>query len=86
MPDGTEDMRLSTFGINSIAHRLPVDGQSLVSLGVLRIPVLQGAVERAGVDANEHLAKLGPTRDQITAIAVATAKARAACWLPFPST
>ncbi len=75
MSDHAEDMRLAPVIINRIAHRLPVDGQPLVSSGKLRIPLLQSTVECRRIDTDQYIADTGATRNLVAAMAIVAVKA-----------
>ena len=55
MSDDTHDVGLAALFVNGVAHRLAVDGEAVVGLGLGRIPPLQGAIQRLGVDADEAI-------------------------------
>ena len=57
MTNHAEDMGLTTRVVDGIAHGLAIDGKTLVERAILRVPALQGAVEKARIDADKHIAE-----------------------------
>ena len=84
MPDNTQDMRLTTFFINSVTHGFTVDGHAFVCFGELFVPALQRKIELFGIDANQGFSERGATGYIITAIAFATAKTGSRFGLSHP--
>ena len=74
MSDDTHDVGLAALFVNGVAHRLAVDGEAVVGLGLGRIPPLQGAVQRLGVDADEAIANDGLARHEQVPVFAAAAE------------
>jgi len=75
MTDDTHDVGLTALIIEGIAHRLAIDGETLIFAGVGLVPALQGAVQMGGIDADQHIADDGLAGDEVTALFETTAKA-----------
>src|SRR5205085_7503487 len=57
MTDDAHHMSLLTLLIQGVAHRLAVDGQTLISRAIDFVPALQGLVQMRGGDADQHIAQ-----------------------------
>src|SRR5438874_11448596 len=57
MTDDAHHMSLLTLLIQSVAHRLAVDGQTLISRAIDFVPALQGLVQMRRGDADQHIAQ-----------------------------
>src|SRR5437879_11329153 len=55
MTDDAHHMSLLTLLIQGVAHRLAVDGQTLISRAIDFVPALQGLVQMRGGDADQHI-------------------------------
>ena len=70
--DDAEDVRLPAVFIQGVAHRLAVDGQTLILAGIGFIPALQCAIQLNRVDADEDIADDVLAGDEKAAVFVAT--------------
>jgi hypothetical protein len=78
--DDAEDVRLPVVFIQGVAHRLAVDGQTLILAGIGFIPALQCAIQFNRVDADEDITDDELAGDEKPTVFVATAsEAPAGC-------
>src|SRR5256886_6381705 len=76
MTDDAHHMSLLTLLIQGVAHRLAVDGQTLISRAIDFVPALQGLVQMRGGDADQHIAQDVLAGHDITTLFATAAKAR----------
>ena len=74
MPDDAHDMSLPALGIDGIAHRFAIDGQTLVGFAMGGLPALERPVELVRRDADEQVANHIFTRDHAAAVDEPTAE------------
>jgi hypothetical protein len=55
MTDSAHNVNLMALLVNGIAHCLAINGQSLVLFAMDLIPMLQGAVQFHGINADKHI-------------------------------
>src|SRR5438552_2238540 len=75
MTDDAHHMSLLTLLIQGVAHRLAVDGQTLISRAIDFVPALQGLVQMRGGDADQHIAQDVLAGHDITTLFATAAKA-----------
>ena len=59
MPDHTQNVGLVSLGVDGIAHRLAIEGQTLVLGRHLRIPALQRRIEGVNVNHKRFILRGG---------------------------
>src|SRR5439155_1570208 len=74
MTDDAHHMSLLTLLIQGVAHRLAVDGQTLISRAIDFVPALQGLVQMRGGDADQHIAQDVLAGHDITTLFATAAK------------
>ena len=74
MADEAHDMGLFALFIDRVTHGLAVDGERAVFLAMRLIPVLQGAIELARIDADQDVTDDGLARHQIAPLFATTAE------------
>lgn len=74
--DDAQNVGLAAVVIERVTHRLTVDGEAVIGVGVLGVPALQGAVQVHRIDPHQQVAQDRATGDLVALVAIAAAKAR----------